>query len=397
MLRQGKEVPEMKNKKITADGPFFVTDQGDRFFARGINMVCKDKFLDYIGDYKPSDFRFLRGNGFNLIRLGLIWDGAEPEPGHYNEEYFRSIDRIIEMAAEEDICVFLDMHQDLFGVVFEDGAPAWATVTDGCEHIRTGLWSESYLASPAVQHAFDNFWNNAAAPDGKGIRTHYVELWKYIAKRYKENPYVIGYDIMNEPFPGSAGALVAGILFEAEQAGKGLAQLSGNDEIAELIGRIAPITAEFETEILNPFYDEAAAAIREVDPQTIIMLESNYFANAAIPSVLRPACFSDGSQIPFQAYVPHGYDILVDTEAYNEGGTERVALIFDVLMQHAKEMGLPTLIGEWGCYPNASEAQKQQASFLLDRFINCYGVGNVYYDFSHIYGGQIIEVLKRQN
>ena len=378
-------------KKIKVNGNKFVSDNDKLFIPKGINMVCKEKARGYIGDYKPEDFEFLREHGFNLIRLGLQWDGAEPEPGKYNEEYFKGIDKIIEMAAVCDIAVFLDMHQDLYGVVFEDGAPEWATITDGEEHIRTELWSESYLISPAVQHAFDNFWKNASATDGVGIRTHYIELLKYLAKRYKDNPYVIGIDVMNEPFPGTPGMRVAEIMGRYMPDGD-MSALEDFSKIAEMIGEIAPITAEFETTILNPFYNEAARAIRSVDKDIIFMFESNYFANAGVPTMAAPAVYEDGSVIENQAYVPHGYDILVDTEAYETGGCERVAFIFGSLLEAAKKMNLPTLIGEWGCYPNASEAQKQQAAFLLNLFKEN-GVGNVYYDFSHIRDGGILEIL----
>ena len=378
-------------KKIKVNGNKFVSDNDKLFIPKGINMVCKEKARGYIGDYKPEDFEFLREHGFNLIRLGLQWDGAEPEPGKYNEEYFKGIDKIIEMAAVCDIAVFLDMHQDLYGVVFEDGAPEWATVTDGEEHIRTELWSESYLISPAVQHAFDNFWKNTPASDGVGIRTHYIEIMKYLAKRYKGNPYVIGIDVMNEPFPGTPGMRVAEIMGRYMPDGD-MSALEDFSKIAEMIGEIAPITAEFETTILNPFYNEAARAIRSVDKDIIFMFESNYFANAGVPTMAAPAVYEDGSVIENQAFVPHGYDILVDTEAYETGGCERVAFIFGSLLEAAKKMNIPTLIGEWGCYPNASEAQKEQAAFLLNLFKEN-GVGNVYYDFSHIRDGGILEIL----
>ena len=152
-------------KKIRVKETKFIKDTGEEFIPKGINMVCKDKGLGYIGKYTKDDFKFLKEKGFNLIRLGLIWDGAEPAPGEFSEKYFSKIDEIIAMAAAEDIPVFLDMHQDLYGVMFEDGAPRWATITDGERHVRTELWSDAYLMSPAVQHAFYNFWKDAPAPD----------------------------------------------------------------------------------------------------------------------------------------------------------------------------------------------------------------------------------------
>ncbi|MCR5277934.1 MAG: glycoside hydrolase family 5 protein [Lachnospiraceae bacterium] len=381
------------SKRITTKGNTFVTCDGTPFIPHGINMVCKDKGSNYIGDYTPDDFKFLKEKGFNLIRLGLQWDGCEPEPSVYNEEYFSAIDKIIKMAAKEDIPVFLDMHQDLYGIKFEDGAPLWATVDNDAEHVRTDLWSESYLISPAVQHSFDNFWRNAEASDNVGVRTHYVNLWSHIAKRYKDNPYVIGYDLMNEPFPGTPGASVGAIMAEV-MAGGDLSAFSDEASIMELVGKIMPITASFESEILQNFYEEIASAIRKIDADTIIMFESNYFANAGIPSVLNPLQYPDGEIIPHQAYVPHGYDILVDTEEYEQGGCERVDFIFGSLFETARRLNIPTFIGEWGCYPNASSAQKEQASHLLKLF-NEAGVGQTYFDFSHIKDGHIIEVLKR--
>ncbi|MBO7634596.1 MAG: cellulase family glycosylhydrolase, partial [Lachnospiraceae bacterium] len=271
----------------------------------------------------------------------------------------------------------------------------------------------SYLISPAVQHAFDNFWQDAPAPDGVGIRTHYVNLWKHIAERFVDNPFVIGYDIMNEPFPGTPGAQVAEILggltsgAEPESGDGGSDRRASNGSVSStpaaspfddhetiemIVGSILPVTSEFEETCLNPFYDDVARAIRSVDPDTLIFLESNYFANAGIPSSIRPAADASGAVIQGQVWAPHGYDIMVDTDAYDEGGTDRVAFIFGSLLGTAERLGLPTLIGEWGCYPNASQAQKAQARFLLDIFKEN-GIGNVYYDFSHIKDGGILDTL----
>lgn len=381
----------MSKKIISVKENKLYTKDGREFIAKGINMVCKDKSRNYIGNYSTEDFQFLKEHGFNLIRLGLNWDGAEPEPGKYNENYFEKIDGLIDLASKADLPVFLDLHQDLYGVVFEDGAPSWATITDNEEHIRTDLWSESYLISPAVQHAFDNFWKNQLSPDGKGIRTHYIELLKFITKRYADNPYVIGFDIMNEPFPGTPGAAVGEIMGRFLQNGD-LSAFNNPESIAAIISEIFPITSKFESEILNPFYDEAARAIRSIDKDILFMFEANYFTNAGILSVLRPAVYEDGRIIENQVFAPHGYDILVDTQAYNEGGFERVAFIFGSILDTAKKMNIPTIIGEWGCYPNASEAQKEQAKYLLNLFAEN-GVGNVYFDYSHLKDGKIIKVL----
>jgi len=382
-------------KRIRTEGGVFIDCTGKPFMPKGVNMVCKDRSEGYIGHYTEDDFYRLKENGFNLIRFGIFWDGAEPEPGIYDEGYLQSIENLVNKAAKADIPVFLDMHQDLFSTEYADGAPKWATLSDGKEHIRTELWSESYLISPAVQHAFDNFWNDAPASDGIGVRTHYVNMWKHVAERFADNPYVIGYDVMNEPFPGSAGAKIAAILGEFESAGNSISGDFNEEALFALISRIVPITSYFEQEVLSGFYDELFAKIREADSNTILMFESNYFANAGIPSFVRPATDRSGNMIPHQAYAPHGYDILVDTEEYSSGGTERIDLIFGSLLKKIAELsgqGVPSLIGEWGCYPDASPAQLEQAGHIL-KLLKENGIGNVYYEYEHLSNRELLKSL----
>jgi len=387
----------MNNKIIRTDGSSFTDKNGNKIIPHGINMVCKDKSKGYIGDYKKEDFIFLKSKGFNIIRLGIFWDGVEPAPGVYDDEYLAKIDGLIALAGDQEIAVYLDMHQDLFGIVFEDGAPAWATLTDGEEHIRTELWSESYLISPAVQHAFDNFWRNKTVSDGEGVQDHYVNAWKHVAERYADNPFVIGYDLMNEPFPGSSGAKVGEIVMSVIGNGteEELTVLNDPEALMKLIVPIEEITADFEENTLMPFYNKLGQAIRTVDHNSLIMFESNYFANAGIPSHVDLLKDCEGNILPNQAYVPHGYDILVDTEAYETGGSDRVDIIFGSLGATIERLNLPTLIGEWGCYPNASEAQMAQAEHLISLF-TAMNVGNTYFDFSHINDGKIISVLEKQ-
>ncbi|OFN41368.1 hypothetical protein HMPREF2559_02965 [Corynebacterium sp. HMSC072G08] len=57
--------------------------------------------------------------------------------------------------------------------------------------------------SPAIQGAFDNFFNNRTASDGVGIRDHYVNMWDHTAAYFADTPGIIGYGPINEP---SAGA-----------------------------------------------------------------------------------------------------------------------------------------------------------------------------------------------
>lgn len=62
-------------------GSRFVDPQGRHVLLHGINVVNKNRHEDYIVDEGPGFYTRLRDWGFNAIRLGVIWDGLEPEPG----------------------------------------------------------------------------------------------------------------------------------------------------------------------------------------------------------------------------------------------------------------------------------------------------------------------------
>lgn len=121
---------------ITVSGTRFLDAQGRQLILNGVNVVDKNPGNNYLGNETQATFAEFRTWGFNCIRLGVIWDGLEPEPGLYDEEYLKGIDERIEWAEANGIYVLLDMHQDLFSVKFSDGAPEWATLDEGKEHLR---------------------------------------------------------------------------------------------------------------------------------------------------------------------------------------------------------------------------------------------------------------------
>jgi len=209
------EGEEKLSEYVYVQGQSFKDPYGRDLILHGINVVNKDPGSSYVGHISPGEMRKFKSWGFNVIRLGIIWDGLEPEPGIYNEEYLSKIDEMVQWAGDNSLWVILDMHQDLYSVKYSDGAPIWATIDEGKPHVTGAIWSDAYLFSPAVQTAFDNFWKNAPSPDGIGVQDHYISLWKHIASRYADNTTVIGYDIMNEPFMGSAANDIMPVLLTA--------------------------------------------------------------------------------------------------------------------------------------------------------------------------------------
>ncbi len=391
---------------IQIEGQSFVDGQGREIILNGINYISKDPNEKYIRNDGPELFEKFKNWGFNCIRLGIIWDGLEPEPGNYNEEYLAEIDKRIQWAADNGIYVFLDMHQDLYGSKFSDGAPEWATLDEGQPHYSGAVWSDSYLISPAVQTAFDNFWKNTPAGDGIGLQDHYATLWKHIAKRYANNTTVIGYDIMNEPFMGTSANEIMPIMLSgyaqvlAEETGQQpptmeeLAAIWGGEEtrlealkfigtkdrFSRVVDGVYELNAAFEKNQLQGMYQKVANAIREVDKNHILFLEHSYFSNTGVSSAIEPTKLADGTTDPLVAYAAHGYDLVVDTKEVENPSYERVEFIFERINETGKRMKVPVLIGEWGAFHGKSFKMAETAQHVVNLFEG-YKFSNTYWAF----------------
>lgn len=405
-------------KKYTTDKKCFVDSEGKKVVLRGINMVCKDKEKHYIGDYREEDFEFLAALGFNVVRFGIFWDAVEPEPGKYDDDYLSEISGFSKMAEKHGLALYLDMHQDLYSAEFCDGAPSWATLTDGNEYTPTELWSEAYLTCPAVSVAFDNFWNNKEAADGIGLQDHYAAMFTHIAEYFKDDDNIIGYDVLNEPFPGSVSGLLVQTLFCEIGAILSTDHIATEEEIMEAWmdnskkvallekvsdkesykGLVRPLSepiAEFDRVSLSGFYQKMRDAIRRADPEALLFIEANYFCNTGVPSSVIPPKDADGKQDGLLVYSPHGYDLMVDTDMYSSDCFTRLDVIFEAHKEYADAHSLPTLVGEWGCYVDGNEAQQKEALYLLTKFSE-YGFSNTYFDFSTIKGNRITKVFGKQ-
>ena len=49
--------------------------------------------------------------GFNVVRLGWMWSGFNPEPDYFNQTYAERIMTVVDGLAERGIYTLLDMHQ----------------------------------------------------------------------------------------------------------------------------------------------------------------------------------------------------------------------------------------------------------------------------------------------
>ena len=187
----------------------WMTDSAGRVvILHGLNQVYK------VAPYEPSadgfgddDAAFLQANGFNVMRVGVIWAAVEPTPGHYDDAYLATL-------AAHGIVSILDFHQDLYNEKFQgEGAPDWAVIDGGLPNPQLGF-PFNYFANLAEDRAWDSFYANAKASDGVGLEDHYAAAWAHVAAGFSSDTGVLGYELLNEPWPGTAwevcGVPVAG-------------------------------------------------------------------------------------------------------------------------------------------------------------------------------------------
>ncbi len=407
---------------IITRGQQFIAPDGCQMLLHGMNVISKSPKTNYQSWHGPEQFADMRAWGMNCIRLGILWDGLEPTPGEYDEAYLVKVDQRIAWAREHGIYVMLDMHQDLFSVLYSDGAPEWATLHEGKPHIRGGsVWSDAYFTSPAVQAAFDNFWANTPGPDGVGIQDRFALAWQHVAARYADDPTVVGYDLFNEPNSGSMNAdaqmkmveSFARLLAEKtgepqknplELVGKWLTPAGRSEVMAllkdielykQVLADVAPMFQEFECEYVTPMFERVTRAIREVDANHIIFLETGMAANGGVYTGIEPVRGKDGKRDALQAYAPHGYDIVVDTPDIANASTERIELIFSFHGETAQRLNMPILVGEWGAYGGAGKEIVPAAWAVVHEFekLLC---GDTYWEFGrYVYDAAYFEVLCR--
>jgi len=185
-------------------GRWITDDHGRVVLIHAVNMVYKrPPYYPKAAGFGKDDAQFLHRHGFNGVRLGVIYAGVEPKPGKYDNGYLRRIGDTERTLDKNGVFSLLDFHQDLYNEKFEgEGWPDWAVQDDGLPNPRNGF-PTNYLTNPALQHAFDHFWANDPGPGGVGLVNRYAAAWRHVADRFRETAGVLGYDLLNEPWPGT--------------------------------------------------------------------------------------------------------------------------------------------------------------------------------------------------
>ncbi len=255
-------------------------DGYERFFARFMDVFFTDE-----------DAAFLAGLGLNSLRIPLNYRHFEDDdaPMVLKDEGFRLLDRVIESCARHGIYAILDLHA------------------------LPGAQNQHWHSDNPSQWA--SFWTH------RHFQDRVVNLWEALADRYCGDPWVAGYNPVNEP-------------------------------------------ADAHGETLGPFYRRLERAIRAVDPDHILFLDGNRYSTQ----------FDQlGDPLPNAVYTAHDYALpgFVDGGPYP--GTSRgqhvdrdsVEATFLARTRYMRETGTPIWIGEFGPVYTGDPARDEQRLRLL--------------------------------
>ena len=231
-----------------------------------------DKFLEFF--FSASDAAYLASLGVNALRLPINYHHFEDDdrPFVVKESGFGHLDRVIDLCTREGIYCIIDLHS----------APG-------------GQNEDWHCDNPTHKPLF---WRH------RHFQERTVHLWKAIARRYRDNPAVAGYNLLNEPNDASKC-------------------------------------------LLRPFYQETIDAIRAVDSEHVIFLDGNLYATD----------FTNFDP-PFEnvVYAIHDYTPPGETGAPAYPGLcrgeqfdhQRLAKDIRRKCQYMLERGLPIWVGEFG-------------------------------------------------
>lgn len=252
-------------------GRWLVDSVGRVVLLHGVNEVEKSPPF-YPAGIGADDADFLARRGLYVLRLGVVFEALMPEPGQIDGDYIEHLAGIVRELGARHIFVVLDFHQDGYGpAVHGNGMPAWATLTDGLPN-PVQPFPIYYITNHALQRAFDNFWADRTAPDGIGLQEHYAAAARALAERLRGEPYVLGFEAMNEPWPGTDW--------------------------------LACITdcRDHENQLLVPFYERFAEAVHAADDDALILVEPFVLFNFGHADSWLPAIGAPSNVFAFHAY-----------------------------------------------------------------------------------------------
>jgi endoglycosylceramidase len=314
---------------LSTDGRWITDARGRVVLLHGVNMVNKlPPYFPAARGFSTDDARYLASEGFNTVRLGIIYKGLEPTRGSYDRAYLERIARTQRVLKRAGIFALIDFHQDMYNERFNgEGWPDWAVQDDGLPAEPDEGFPGNYLVMPALNRAWDHWW----AGDG-GFQDSYAAAWREVAARFRKEPNVLGYDMLNEPWPGSR-----------------YASCTGPDGCPG-----------FDTATLTAFHAKVLAAIRKADPRSTVwyepLLTFDFGADTAHGDLGGGTGFTWHNYCLGSLPGTPGGDAPPD--ARQEGCQTEEDMVFDNADAHSKRTGDASLLSEFGATDALDNVQR---------------------------------------
>lgn len=328
-----KSAPVPLNDQLRRSGTWLVDRQGRVVILHGVNAVWKlAPYVppDSVLGFSDADADWLSDHGFNAVRLGVLFAGVMPHQGLIDHGYLEKVDRVVKLLASREIYVMLDFHQDLYGDAYRgEGFPAWTLRPARFDGVLQAGFPLGYI-TPRVSRAFDVLWNNT-----DGIHDDFRDAWVAVAKRWKDQDYLLGYDLINEPWSGSSWPACA--------------RPGG--------------CPNFEINKLQRLYEHVLVGIREVDPYNIVWIEPQVLFEFGAQSHLGTRPIVD-DQIGFSW---HNYCIAATLmQAYGVKESATCAKLEERVDQHAaamvSRMQWASLLTEFGASDDLPDIRRVTAN-----------------------------------
>ena len=280
----------------------------------------------------------------NVVRLYVSWEGTNTAKGTFNTTYLEEVRKVVRKAAEYKIDILLDAHEDAVARRYcGEGFPDWAvqgsndtfplplTVSldfnetgfptlDSCLRINFLHYNTAFDAQYAWQKLYENI---------DGVQDQFAEFWKVVASYFKDEPNVIGYEVINEPYIAN---IYADIKYKDPK----------NNDIDHL----------------TPLYDKVNEKIREVDNNTIIFFEPTvHDENIGIYKAPGGETFNNRSVFSY-----HVYCMNVTAEGEPTNLTEchkQDDKAFYYQYQVAQDLGLASFLTEFGALSNSYRSSEE--------------------------------------
>jgi len=310
----------------------WITDADGRVVTlHGVNMVSKRApYAPDAAGFGADDAAFLSDHGFNTVRLGAIYAGVEPAPGVYDDAYLARLQATEQELAAEGIFTMIDFHQDLYNERFQgEGWPDWAVQDDGIPAVPQLGFPFNYFGMLALNRAFDHFWNNDSGPGGVGLQDRYASAWRHVAGLFNGGDHVLGYDLLNEPWPGLAWPTC-----------------------------IVPIGCLFDRTKLTAFSKRVIAAIRQADTTSLVWYEPLSIFNSGVRTL------HGDTGDPRAGFSFHNYCLLEGLGLPLPGPLTELGcrpfenLVFGNALRHAGRTGDTLLLSEFGATDNLATIKR---------------------------------------